>query len=261
MNKPGSLRSAIAAALPDLQQNPDRLLVFVDDGVVMANAAPGRSFEYIYNLQLILTDFAGHPDEIMVPLLSWVAANQVDLLANPDRRRLITFKADLLSHDLVDLEIRLPLTECVVVQPRDGGGYTADHMPEPAPEDYYPGGAWRLYANNEHVANWNSADPPSDVPPPLSGSMVVVLANVPAATSRTLQFARDAESVLWRYTDEPAWRVLYPLSEVDGEPVELQVGQTHLQWRRADESTWRDLISIQDLATRIGVENWTTNTW
>lgn len=61
MNKPSSLRSHLLAAVPELRHNPDRLLIFIDQGRMRSTAAPGLSFEYSYTLNLIFTDYAGHP--------------------------------------------------------------------------------------------------------------------------------------------------------------------------------------------------------
>ncbi|TWQ96510.1 phage tail protein, partial [Xanthomonas vasicola] len=92
---------------------------------------PGLSFEYQYTLNLILTDYAGHPNSVMLPLLEWVQANQSELLSNTARRGDITFEADILANDAVDLSIKLPLTERVVVTAKAGGGYDMTHAPEP----------------------------------------------------------------------------------------------------------------------------------
>lgn len=144
MLKPASLRAAIEAALPDLKRNPDRLLVFIDEGTIRCTAAASLSFEYGYTLKVIVTDYAQHADTIMVPLLAWIATNQPELLANPDRQRDgIRFEADLLDKGKMDLALSIQLTERVVVRPMEGGGYTAEHVPEP-PLDEWAGWTWHL---------------------------------------------------------------------------------------------------------------------
>ena len=82
MNKPESLRTHLLAAVPELRHSPDRLLVFIDKGKLLCTAAASLSWEYGYELQIILTDFAGHPDAVMLPLLAWVRTNQSELLVN-----------------------------------------------------------------------------------------------------------------------------------------------------------------------------------
>ncbi|WP_031421381.1 phage tail protein [Xanthomonas euvesicatoria] len=131
MIKSASLRAHLVAALPDLARDADRLLVFIDAGSLVSTFQPGLSFEYQYTLNLIVTDYAGHPDSVMLPLLEWVQVNQSELLSNTSRRGEITFEADILANDAVDLSIKLPLTERVVVTAKDGGGYDIIHAPEP----------------------------------------------------------------------------------------------------------------------------------
>ena len=90
------------------------------------------SFEYGYQLQIILTDFAGHSDTVMLPLLAWVRVHQSELLANLDKSAEgITFEADVIDHSKVDMSISLPLTERIVVIVCDDGGYDVSRPPEP----------------------------------------------------------------------------------------------------------------------------------
>lgn len=156
MIKPDSLRAYLTDALPELQRDPDKLLVFIDRGSLVSTCAPGLSFEYRYTLNLILTDYAGHPDAVMVPLLVWLRAHQPELIANPALREQIAFEADVLDHDKVDLDLKLPLTERVGVHPRAGGGYEIEHYPEPQVEPNFPAEHWEVYLKGELVATFDS---------------------------------------------------------------------------------------------------------
>lgn len=159
MIKPESLRAALVAAVPHLRQNPERLLIFADEGSVAATFAPGLSFEWRYTLNLIVTDFASHPDAIMVPLLAWVRDNQPELLANPARQGDIAFEADIIDSDKLDLSIKLKLTERVGVHARaDGSGVDVEHYPEPALEAdtaIPDGGRWAVVSNGESITEWD----------------------------------------------------------------------------------------------------------
>jgi hypothetical protein len=156
MNKPSSLRQALVAALPDLARNPDSLLVFVDKGSVIATYAPGLSFEYSYTLNVILTDYAGDPDTVMVPLLMWVHANQPELLDNVDLRPDgITFEADIIHHDACDLSLSLKLTERVIVSEGNDGRLDIVHVDEPRPEARLTAKHWRLFLRNDLIAEWD----------------------------------------------------------------------------------------------------------
>lgn len=132
MNKPNSLRDHLLAADPTLAQNPERLLVFIDEGNIRSTAAPGLSFEWLYTLNVIITDYAGHPDNIAIPLLAWLRRNQPDLLTNIEKGKdAIGFEADILGNDKVDLSITMPLTERVIVKRLPDESLEVTHPDEP----------------------------------------------------------------------------------------------------------------------------------
>jgi hypothetical protein len=132
VNKPNSLRDHLLAADITLAQNPERLLVFIDEGNIRATAAPGLSFEWLYTLNIIITDYAGHPDNIAIPLLAWLRRNQPDLLTNIEKGKdAIGFEADILGNDKVDLSITMPLTERVIVKRLPDDSLEVTHPPEP----------------------------------------------------------------------------------------------------------------------------------
>ena len=158
MYKPESLRALMTAVNPELARDPDRLVVFIDEGSMVSTFAEGLSFEYRYTLNLVFTDYAGHPDAIMVPLLTWIKIHQSELLANPSNRERIAFEADLLSNDAVDLSIKIPLTERVGVHSRPGGGHNVEHYTEPQLEVALQAQHWQIWLKDELIAEW-------DVPP------------------------------------------------------------------------------------------------
>lgn len=139
MKKPEGLRAHLTAALPWLRDNPDRLLVFIDEGGIVSTEEAGLSFEWRYTLNLIFTDLAAHPDHIAVPLLAWLRDNQSELMGNPERRNDIRFEADVLAGDKIDLSIKLPLTERVGVHLQDGKS-VVEHYAEPRWESAFPNG-------------------------------------------------------------------------------------------------------------------------
>lgn len=134
MKKPELLRQHLIAAMPTLAADPERLLVFVDDGGLVASFTAGLSFQYRYTLELILRDFAGAPEAVMVPLLQWLTRHQPELLANPENREKLTFVVDVLSDSLVDLAIKLPLTERVRVVQDNAGAFQLEYLSEPPTE-------------------------------------------------------------------------------------------------------------------------------
>jgi len=146
MRKPVELRAAITAAVADLKRNPEKLHLFVEEGRVVATGAKTISFEYQYTLTLLVTDFAESADAITVPVMAWLRANQPELFTNPDRQPDgFKFETDILSHNCVDLLMRIPLTERVIVKVA-AGRYDVTHAPEPANEYDDPSG-WKLPAS------------------------------------------------------------------------------------------------------------------
>lgn len=132
MNKSESLRAHLLATVAELQHNPDLLLIFIDNGKVRCTAAATLSFEYSYDLQIILTAFAGHPDSVMLPVLGWISINQPELLENYEKMQNgIQFEADILDKEKVDLGLTLRLTERVVVGTDEQGKTTVSHVGEP----------------------------------------------------------------------------------------------------------------------------------
>ncbi|MCU4482245.1 phage tail protein [Acinetobacter ursingii] len=131
MKKPQSLRNHLLAAIPELQRDPERILIFVDHGAVRSTIANGLSFEYAYTLNMVLTDYAGDLAAVSIPVLDWVRVNQSDLMANLDKVKSgIKFEAEILANDKVDLGIELALTERVIVKNIDEG-LTVSYPDEP----------------------------------------------------------------------------------------------------------------------------------
>lgn len=126
MQKLHSLRTALTAACPDLARDPDRLVIFAEQGKVEKRLrVAGLSCRYTYTATLLVTDWAQDADAVILPLVQWCQQNQ------PDMTEQITFEADLLNHDTVDLVVHVPLTEFVAVTDNGNGTVSTAHLPEP----------------------------------------------------------------------------------------------------------------------------------
>ncbi|SMC24209.1 P2 phage tail completion protein R (GpR) [Andreprevotia lacus DSM 23236] len=133
MKKPNSLRQRLLLAIPTLARDPDQLLVFIDKGRVISTGTPSRSYEYQYTLNLILQNYQGSPDVLMLAIVDWLAINQPELLDNSERRAdAIQFEADIIDEERADLSIELPLTERVICRQVDGVWQT-ETVDEPPP--------------------------------------------------------------------------------------------------------------------------------
>lgn len=133
MKKPQELRQYLINSVPALQHNPEQMLIFIDGGHLATTLECSLHFQYVYTLNVIITDLALHPDSILVPLLAWLRVNQTDIKQDG-----IKFKADVLNNDQIDLSLHIPITESVLVHTTPEGNYTTEHKPEPQLEHHLP---------------------------------------------------------------------------------------------------------------------------
>lgn len=156
MTKLDSLRDLLLRAVPALRASPETLSIFVDRGRVAARAGASLSFEYRYTANLVVQDFAGSPDQIVVPLLAWIARHQPDLIAKPNGEP-IAFEAELLDADTTDLSLTIELSERVIVETLADGARRITHLADDADTvDRFDGlcgvDLWQLYLDDELVA-------------------------------------------------------------------------------------------------------------
>lgn len=160
MYKPDSLRKHLSAANPVLKKNPERFHVFADEGKIVATGTGSFSFEYQYRLNIIITDYSGDPDAIMVPLLSWVYVHQYELLADPEKRQTgLRFEVDFNNNKTADISLELDLTEKVIVTKDEKGRLSARHQQEPQFTPGYTDKFWQLYKGDDLLAEWYTGDP------------------------------------------------------------------------------------------------------
>lgn len=142
MKKPASLRAVIEATVPDLKENPDRLIMWIDQGSVASPMTASLNFAYSYRLKILILGYAGKQIPVAIAILYWLRINQPDLL-QPGKSA-FNFEADFNDNKSVDLEIDLQLTEQVVGVPDEDGLLDLDYLPEPDPlfpDDLPYGGA------------------------------------------------------------------------------------------------------------------------
>lgn len=132
MRKPASLRAALVTALPYLAQDPDKLRVWIEGGTIAARGTAAQAFEYRYKLNLLFLDFARDLNAAVFPVMLWLRNEQPQLLLDPNSfDKAVEFTVDILSDDLADLHLVLPLTEAVGAKPRPSGGWVLTHFAEP----------------------------------------------------------------------------------------------------------------------------------
>lgn len=163
MRKPHSLRAHLTAASPELQRDPDKLAIYVREGRLVAAGAATLSFEYRYTLTAVLLDYAGQADAIMVPLLAWLRAHQVEILENPALRdKSVRFEVEYLNKETVDIQIEIDLSEAVTVAPGAQASspdaarrYTVAYPDEPARQGALQAAErWEAWSNGKLLAEW-----------------------------------------------------------------------------------------------------------
>lgn len=133
VKKVDSLRALILAAVPALAANPQNLSLYIDKGAVNAVRTRSLSFELSYTLTVWVQAFSGDPDTLFVPILSWVACNQPDLLDRAEHQP-FTFESETLDAITSDIAIEIQLTERVVVERLANGKLRTTHVDDaPAP--------------------------------------------------------------------------------------------------------------------------------
>lgn len=160
MKKPETLRTLLLAAVPGLKTKPENLAMFVDKGRIAARAGGTLSLEYRYTLNIVVQDYAGAVNDIMIPILAWIADHQPDLLQGNDPEP-FGFESELLDADTADVSIMIELSEAVRVTAKDGGGYDATHLAELHDGDGFHDvccvNLWQLFLRDDLVAQ--TSDP------------------------------------------------------------------------------------------------------
>lgn len=162
MKKPDSLKTHMLNAVKELQRDPDRMLIFTDKGNVRCTLANGLSFEYVYDLNFILTEYVGELDAVMIPLLDWVRINQNELLANLEKSKdAFKFETVILDNNTVDLSLTLQITERVIVKRQDDGSLKVTFPDEPQYDTATEPKLYKMIDNKtgELLAEWMSAEP------------------------------------------------------------------------------------------------------
>lgn len=162
MKKLAALRAHLLAAVPGLARNPDRVLTFVESGRVEFHRGPSLSHGYTIPAQIVLTDYSGEIDAVILPLLHWLSIHEPDL----DPAEAVRFDAEILDNNSWDLALTVTLTERVVATLDTATGHIHSQHRMPAyPDPADRPAQWRVYATApgdeqpRQIAEW--ADTPT----------------------------------------------------------------------------------------------------
>ncbi|WP_227369834.1 phage tail protein [Halomonas sp. M20] len=151
MKKLTALRNHLLASVPGLANDPDRLLTFVQDGSIQFHRGQHLSHQYLVPAQIVLTDYSGELDAVIIPLLQWLSHYQPDL--DPDEA--VRFEAEILANDRWDLALSVTLTERVVaLVDCAAGSIKSEHRMPEFPIDACPATDWQLYTQGPSDADY-----------------------------------------------------------------------------------------------------------
>lgn len=142
MKKLADLRTHILANVPCLKTNPDKLLTFIEDGNIEFWQGTNLSHMYTLPIRLIITDFTGNVDDIILPILSWLKIREPGF----DPANTISFEAELLNNNSYDISITVNITERVIVTSTEEGLVTEHVLPEP-PLEMNSDAEWQIIAD------------------------------------------------------------------------------------------------------------------
>lgn len=149
LHKPKSLRELLLDKVPALKADPALLSMFIDKGKVISRATGNLAFQYRYTLNIVLQDYAGDIDALILPILIWVGQEEPELLERAPHEP-IRYESEILDASAADVSIYIELSERVLVA-RDAasGTYTTSHL-----DDRYAPPAWNAEgATLQHPAS------------------------------------------------------------------------------------------------------------
>lgn len=136
MRKPATLRTHLLASVPALANDPSKLDLFIDRGRLQCRRGAGLSFRYAYTLNLVVQEFAGDVDLLMLAVLAWVANNEPELLDRTPHEP-FAYESEILDGTSADVSITIELTEAVKVTADANGRPIMEHLPDgPIPDSF-----------------------------------------------------------------------------------------------------------------------------
>ncbi|AQU84929.1 MULTISPECIES: phage tail protein [unclassified Halomonas] len=141
MIKLQSLRQHLLNAVPELKRNPEQLHTFINDGKIKFARGQTLSHQYAVDAQIVITDYSGSLDTVIIPLLQWLNHYQPDLI----EEEAVQLEAEILNNTSWDLAITVRLTERVVAKVDcQTGRINAEHRMPAFPIDACPATHWQL---------------------------------------------------------------------------------------------------------------------
>lgn len=139
MRKLADLRSHVLSNVPELKKNPEKLITFIEDGQIEYWRGGNLSHNYTLPVRLIVTDYRGDIDQLVIAVLAWLAYREPGI----DPQNAISFEAEMLNNSSFDLAITVNISERVIVKAGEAGLEVEHVMPEPDME-MNPDAEWEI---------------------------------------------------------------------------------------------------------------------
>ena len=160
MKKPDSLRAAMMAMIPELAHRPDNLEMWVEHGRIAATGERSNGWRWHYTLRVLIKDFPGDINMIILPLIPWLRQYQPELLRNPDRNKTgLKYQIDQLNHSSCDMLLDIECDEIVIVRTALVDGVVrAEIVPHDTPNNptdpshMVMAERWELWLRNDKLA-------------------------------------------------------------------------------------------------------------
>ncbi|RUR27696.1 phage tail protein [Vreelandella nanhaiensis] len=154
MIKLQSLRAHLLASVEELRRNPEQLHTFVNDGKIKFARGTNLSHEYRVDAQILITDYSGSLDTVMVPLLQWLNTYQPDLVED----EAVQIEAEILNNTHWDLALTVRLTERVVALVNcETGSIDSEHRMPAYSADACPATHWQLNIKHPGDTDYTTA--------------------------------------------------------------------------------------------------------
>lgn len=128
MKKLIDLREHLLQQVAELAANPEQLLTYIESGKIAFSVGNNLSHRYSFQAVIVVTDWRNDSDSIFIPLLEWLAVKEPGFI--PEEA--LSFEAEILSLEAIDIIIKINLTERVIVKD-DETGRTINHVIPQAP--------------------------------------------------------------------------------------------------------------------------------
>jgi len=133
MRKLETLRAALLAALPELEEDPDRIRIWIERGTAASSQTGSRALAYKFQANVLVVEMASDITVLFMAVFEWARVNQPELMVPGVDG--IAFDADILDNGTADILLQLQLDQAVSAAPKEAGGYDISYLAEPDPFD------------------------------------------------------------------------------------------------------------------------------